>query len=283
MRIWPFVALSILTSAPALADTVYLTNGRSFEGVLAEVSGSKVNIRMQGGVLSLPLSQVSRIENSDSSLAQYLVRRDALTRSAVPTGAGWLELAVWAQAKGMAQASREAALTAARIDPHLPGLSDLMRQHGYVLDESLGNWILYGESMRRKGFVQSNGEWVARAELEAAERARDAEREQMAARRMEAQRAAREDRLAELTALALAREVRRADPPPAMSYYPSVIIVPGFVPAPIPVPVPQDPGGTPAPRPRPRDEDLNLRSTFTRVPGSLIPGRYPSSGSSNPR
>ncbi len=281
MRLGPFIALLTLLSAPALADTVHLASGGSFEGVLAEVSGNKVLIRMQGGTVSVPRSQVVRIESGDSSFAQYLQRRDAL--NADPSASGWLDLARWAQGKGLAQASREAALTAARIDPKLSGLEAVLRPLGFVLDEALGRWIPYDESMRRKGFVQSNGVWITRAELDAAQRAWEAEREQLEARRAERLRAAREDRLAELATLALAREARRTEAPPVPYYPPAVIVIPGYFP---PVPAPQDPGGSPQqpPAPQPREEERN-RSTFTRVPGSLIPGQYPGtwSRSGSPR
>lgn len=275
MRTWPLIALSILAPAAGLADTVHLTNGRSFEGVMAEVTGSKVNIRMQGGVVSLPMSQVARIERGESPLEQYLGRKEALARGAVPSASGWLDLAQWAQAKGLGGASREAALMAAQIDPHLAGLADVLRQHGYVFDDSLARWIPYPDSMRRKGLVLSHGEWVARAEFEAEERAREEALDRGRARVFLDRRAAREDRLEELTALAVVRETRRTEVPYAYAYYPpAVVVVPGFFPVPVPVPTPPAPG-SPA-EPQPRDEPRSTRSTFTRVPGSLIPGRYPS-------
>ena len=55
-----FFSSSLLVAVPALADDVYLVNGRKFEGVIAETAGSQVRIRMQGGVLSLPKDQVLR-------------------------------------------------------------------------------------------------------------------------------------------------------------------------------------------------------------------------------
>jgi hypothetical protein len=280
MRTWPLIALLSLTPAVGLADTVHLTNGRSFEGVMAEVSGSKVNIRMQGGVVSLPMSQVARIERGESTLEQYLGRKEALAKVGVPSASAWVELALWAQARNLDGASREAALMAARIDPHYAGLTDILRQHGYVLDESLDRWIPYSDSMRRKGLVLSHGEWIARAELDAEERAREEALDRQRARQIEARRAAREERLEELTALAVVRETRRAEAPVYPYYPPTVVVIPGYFT--VPVPIPPAPGAPmpPVPEPQPREPRTN-RGGFTRVPGSLIPGHYPSGGPFN--
>lgn len=275
MRTWPLIALSILAPSLGQADTVHLTNGRTFEGVMAEVSGSKVLIRMQGGSLSLPLTQVAKIDRGDSTLQQYLGRKEALTRAETPSAVGWLDLAVWAQGKGLATASREAALTAAQIDPRLPGLENALRPHAYVFESALGRWIPYSDSMRRKGMVLSRGEWVGRAEFEAEERAREAALERQREQQVEARRAARADRLEELATLALVREARRAEAPPAYTpYYPGIVVMPGYYPIPVIPPVATAPA-PPVAEPQPREKPRPQNNTFTRVPGSLIPGNYP--------
>jgi DNA-binding phage protein len=289
MRTWPLVALIVLlglSSAPAFADNVYLTNGRSFEGVIAVVSDAKVSIRMQGGTLSLPRAQVLRIESADSSLATYLKKKDDLQRSEEPSAKGWLDLALWARSKGMSQAAREAAMTAAQLDPTLPGLEPMMRTQGYVFEAALGRWIPYSESMHRRGLVLSDGAWVQRAEFEAAERAREEIRERERARRAEAAREAREERLAQLAELSLAREVSAQTQATDYPYYPqAVVIVPGFILPPVRIPMHHRDDGShhPTPQPQRRDEDDSAnRSTFTRVPGSLIPGHFPSSSPQHP-
>jgi len=63
------------------ADDVFLKNGRKFEGVIAETTDTQVRIRMQGGVVSLPKSQVLRVESKDSDLSGYLRRKEALRKS----------------------------------------------------------------------------------------------------------------------------------------------------------------------------------------------------------
>jgi hypothetical protein len=170
--------LGAVAVTTATADDVYLTNGKSFEGVIAVVTDSQVRIQMPGGEIRVPRSSVARVETGDSSFAEYLRKKSALGRGAGATD--WLELARWAKANGFEQGVREAARKAADLDPHQPGLAALLRPFGYVFDSQLDSFIPYADSMRRKGYVQSNGEWITREE--SAERAREREeRAQMAA------------------------------------------------------------------------------------------------------
>ena len=171
------IVLGILPGAPLLGDDVYLKNGRSFENVVADVGDTQVRVHMPGGVISLPRSSVDRVAKSDSTFAEYSRRKQELESRArgprpLPGGiadmagmAGdWLELARWARANHLPQAAREAALTAAEIDPRAPGLAGLLRGFGYVYEESLGRWIPYDQAMRLHGMVQEGGTWVTREE-----------------------------------------------------------------------------------------------------------------------
>ncbi len=175
----------------------------------------------------------------------------------------WLELARWAKVQQLGQATREAALAAATLDPGLEGLAPILRGYGYVLDEQLDRWISYEESMRRRGFVLSNGQWITREEYAAKVRAREEEYARHRAVAEERARAARLDRLAALTELSLTRELARPAAPPYPIYgnpfYGTpIVVIPG-------VWVPHDPHPPKGP-PKPDPE-------FTHVPGSLIPGR----------
>jgi hypothetical protein len=271
MRIRPlFLLLILLAAVPVFADDVYLTNGRKFEGVVAETTDSQVRIQMQGGILSLPRSQVLRVETGDTSLAGYLRRRQALKKNPAASASDWLELARWARGQGLGQATREAALAAAVLEPKLEGLGPILRGYGYVLDEQLDRWIPYEESMRRKGFVLSNGQWITREEYASKVKVWEEENARRHTAWEERARADREDRLAALTELTLTRELTR----PAAPTYPvyanpfygtPVVVVPGFFMAPD------------ISMRHPRKGDPN---DFTHVPGSLIGGRlFPSKGS----
>jgi len=264
MRIRPLPLLFLLLIAvPVFADNVYLVNGGKFEGVIAETIGSQVRIQMQGGILSLPKAQVLRVDQGDTVLTEYLHRKEALKKSPTARAADWLELARWARLKGLEQAGREAALTAAALDPGLEGLGPVLRIYGYVLDEQLGRWVTYSESMVRRGFVQSGGQWITREDYAARQRAREEEEARYRAAREERARAAREDRLAALAELSMARDLARSAAPPAYSYpivpfYGTpVVVIPGIF----------FPAGTPM-KPPHKAADTN----FTHVPGSLIGG-----------
>lgn len=240
-------------AAPARADDVYLRNGRTFEGVIAEVGETRVRVQIPGGVLSLPRSAVLRVEKSDTAFAEYLRRKEALERAAPHGGspassaswAGeWLGLARWAGDVGFEQGAREAALRAAEIDPRLPGLAPAMRRLGYEYDQGLDRWIAYADSMRRRGFVLDGGQWITREEAAERVRARDDERlrRQMAmAATRDAARAANEARDAALlhAELELYRQQQAAGagPYPYGSGYPwgygfgsTLLIAPGFGP-----------------------------------------------------
>ena len=172
-----------LAALPLLADDVYLKNGRSFEGVVADVGDAQVRVHMPGGTISLPRSAVDRVQKADSAYAEYLQLKSQIESRENATGgvrrAGeWVELSRWARRSNLPQGAREAALTAAQIDPRAPGLPGLLRGFGYVYDESLDSWISYDDSMRRHGFVQEGGTWVSREEHAERVREREAERSQ---------------------------------------------------------------------------------------------------------
>jgi hypothetical protein len=290
-RLLVSVLLALLLRAPGFADTVYLANGRSFEGVIAQESADEVKIQMPGGSLSLPRSHVLRVEKSESDFAEYMRRKAALRRDA---GAGeWVKLARWAKTQGLEQGVREAALVAADLDPHAEGLAPLLRGYGYVLDEQLDRWIPYADSMRRKGLVQWNGQWISHQEHEARLRAEreESERrnaERMAARTAQATQAAREAELA-LAEMALRERLAETSAPQGIPLYGGVplYISPWYVP-PIQTPRPchhcgSNPPPHQMPPPSPPPHRQGPSSTVTHVPGSLIPGRIDTMSSSSQR
>jgi hypothetical protein len=290
--------LCLVAWTPVSADTVYLANGRTFEGVIAEVTDNEVKIRMPGGSLSLPLSHVQRVESSDSDFGEYLRRKEAIRRGAKATD--WLELARWAKAHGVEHGAREAALAAASLNPKLEGLPSLLRGYGYVLDEQLDRWIPYSDSMRRRGFVMADGQWISREEQAVRQRARDEETERRRAERAASQaaqatRAVREVELA-LAEMELRDRLRRAEEPVTSGGGIPLYAFPGYWSVPVfpgPAPChncgggggherpPHHGGGGPGhggARPAPR----NGSGSFTmHVPGSLIPRDLSATGSTS--
>ncbi len=270
--------------APAWADTVHLTNGRTFENVIAETTATEVKIRMPDVSLSLPRSHVLRVEASDSAFAGYVRRKAEILGTG--TAADWLALAQWARLHGQAQGAREAALAAAQLDPRLEGLAPLLREHGYVLDEQLDRWIPYADSMRRRGFELADGQWLSREEAEARQRAREEEMERRRVERAavqaaQATQAVREAELA-LAHLELRQRLERTEPS-VVVVSPPVYFFPSTWYGPSPSPPCDGCGREPDPpvtRPEPRDT-WSSRSVF-HVPGSLLPGSLGGSRGSHP-
>lgn len=260
-------------AVPVFADDVYLVNGRKFEGVIAEMAGSQVRIQMQGGTLSLPRDQVQRIDAGDSNLAEYLRRKEALKKNPATRAADWLELARWTRARELDQATRESALAAAALDPRLEGLAPILRGYGYVLDPQLDRWIPYADSMRRRGFVLANGQWLTRDEYQARLRVQEEDLARRRAAQQEAAREAREDRLAALAELSVVRNLNQPAYPPPYPQYPLGYQVPLYGGIPLGV-FPgwwgPPPAGGPGGGQRPPHHQTG--GGFTHVPGSLIPG-----------
>lgn len=289
-----FLASLLLTGSllpvAAVADDVYLTNGRKFEGVIAETTDSQVRIRMQGGVISIPKSQVLRVDAKDSDLSGFLVRKEALRRNPDARAQDWLELARWARAQGLEQATREAALAAAELDPKIEGLASILKSYRYSFDEQAGRWISYEDSMRRRGFVYTGGIWVSREELADRERQREQEiaRRRADAEAARAERAARQTELLLATQTALLEETVRSwqQPQGPYLYTPTygwpIVVVPGYFPpgqhcrhgncGPSQPPGEEN-GNGPQPPSQPRPA-RDSHGGFIRIPGSLIPGGH---------
>jgi len=274
-RLGPALGLLFALPVVALADDVYLKNGKSFQDVIATEEGAQVRIRMPAGELALPKEQVARIERGASAYGEYLARKSALGKTA---GApAWLALALWARGQGLDHGVREAALKAAALDSRLEGLAPVMQSLGFVFESDLGRWIPYADSMRRRGFQLWNGEWIAREEVQARLHREDEER----ARRSAEREAAARDRLTQTLELALVqstleREEARRYPPvaqvPVQVGYPVYYIAPVPVP-PAPAPHPhQMAPGTPMPSHVPGALAPALPGNRrARIPGSLLP------------
>lgn len=280
----PLASFAFLGGAgSAFADTVHLTNGRSFEDVVAERLGDQVVIQMPHGEMKLPASRVARIDKSDTIYAGFLERKKALGANA--TAASWLDLARWSRDNGFEAGVREAARRTAELDPTIDGLTPYMRTLGYhSYDAEVGRWLTQAELMRRKGFELWDDEWVPREEAERRDRAQREEREAKAV----AAREAREDRIGRVVELLTLREVerlaeaQRATPPPAPTNYGFTYYLPGYPVAPIivvphqPQPNPS-PGAPGSPAPEPAPEHRRLGNTFgydalaNRQPGSILP------------
>lgn len=194
--------LVLAVGVPVSADDVILTNGNSFEGVVAQVEGSDVRIRLPHGELTLPLSRVARIERRSSPLEEFLERKARLLAEETAVARDWLELAGWAEDRGLRHAAKESAVVAARLEPRLEGLEGLMERLGYVYDREVGRWLTRAEHLRNQGWVFAGGRWLSPEEQEALRQQR---LEEIAL--LESRRERRREQLAEV-ALETAIEAR---------------------------------------------------------------------------
>ncbi len=274
LRFGPALVFALLPLG-AVADDVYLKNGKSFRDVIATEEGDQVRLKMPGGELAISRAQVVRIERGTSPYGEYLERKAALGKA--PSAEAWLGLALWAQGQGLSSGVREAALRAATLDPGLQGLPPVMRRLDYVLESDLGRWVPYEESMRRKGLIHDGSRWITAQESADRERVRSEERSRRAAAR-EAEARDRLTRQLELSLLTATLEKQAAAqaPPPApvavpvfASYAWPILYIP--LPPVLPEPRPRprtDPAPTPVPGALPPSRPGN---SFTRIPGSLLP------------
>jgi hypothetical protein len=281
------VAVAAMAWGPAAADDVHLTNGKVFEGVIAEVAAGRVTVHLPaGGQIVLDRSLVRRVDVAVSPLAGYRERHDLLAGDPEASADDWLRLALWARRQDLRHGYREAALEAARRDPLLRGVAAAMHELGFVLDETLGRWLPENEAMQRRGLVQLDGEWVTREERDRRFAAQQAAAEEARDRRL--------DRIADLLAtqaeIELARAAAEAARPAAglaaqPVAYP-VVSVPYYYPrshAPVRRPAPRPaPPGPAAPEPPqqvpPSSNHGGFEGTYGRpvhatdyIPGRLNP------------
>lgn len=161
------VALSLSLAALAGADEVLLKTGGRISGVVVERTAEKVVIETGPGRVTMPMSRVDRIVESDSALAAFRQRAAGVA----PTDArGWAELARWAEGRDLTTQAREAWERVLELEPGHP-------QANAALGRTLvdGKWMSTDDAYRAQGYVRYDGRWVTPAEHEALLREREAE------------------------------------------------------------------------------------------------------------
>lgn len=199
-------ALLLLGLLPgtAFGDEVFLKGGGRIAGVVVERTATRLALEVGPGRITLPMSRVIRIVEGQSSLAAFRERAAAL---APGDAAGWLQLAVWAEERGLGTQARGAYEKVLAIDP---GSAQAHRGLGNV--RLTDRWVTPEESYRAQGLVPFEGQWVTPAERVALVRERaeatagDQLRREAAARAREAEARARAAEAEAQRAEAAARE-----------------------------------------------------------------------------
>lgn len=243
-----FAATALLLAAPALADQVFLTNGRVLEGraraLPAGDSEGEIEIASAMGVLRIPSRLVERIERSDT-LEQQL---EALAAKAGHTADSLFALAIEAESAGARTLARRLFLAVLDLDSDHPRARERL---GYR--RSAEGWVTLEEERRLRGEVLFRGDWMSvgqRARLLSLEAASQQIAEQ---RRLESERHARW-REAQADQRSARQPTGAAGIPLGYLWSPStsVAVPPAFVPLPQPMPnrrvTPPSTGPPPAPR-----------------------------------
>ncbi|MDD5730968.1 MAG: retropepsin-like aspartic protease [Candidatus Omnitrophica bacterium] len=81
LKISIFVSFVLFCFAPARADTIYLKNGGSQEGIIKSEGSKSIEVEVNGGVIKLPKEDVSWIVKSSDAVRRQLREKWGLDKS----------------------------------------------------------------------------------------------------------------------------------------------------------------------------------------------------------
>jgi hypothetical protein len=159
--------LAALLALPSLAaaDLVLLKNGGRLEGD-ATVEGNRVVILLESGRATFHASDVSRIVERPSPLADY---RERSTKVPKDDAAGHLALADWCAEQGLSRSERTELEAAIAADP---GNAAARARLGY--EQVGGKWLRGAELLSAKGMQNPDGRWMTPDQADADRAARAA-------------------------------------------------------------------------------------------------------------
>ena len=158
----PIVLLAALLAGAASADEIFLKSGGQLSGRIVTRTATAVTIDIGAGQITVPPSQVARIEEGRSPLHEYEERAGKL---AAADAEGWLALGAWASSRGLSTQAREAYTRVLSVAPDDPRANAALGR-----TQVDGRWVSEDEGYRARGFVQYRGEWMSPAEHEAIQR-----------------------------------------------------------------------------------------------------------------
>ena len=172
MRTHLLLALSLLLlAAPATADEVRLTNGGSVEGH-ATRDGDHVVVVTPAGEIRLRAEEVAEIVPGKTRHDLYREKAEALRAGEDDTDPdAHVALGDWCKEQGLGAEARRHWRRAVELDDaHRTAHARL----GHIRYE--GRWVTEDEYYTARGFVQRDGQWVERAQVEREEAEREARR-----------------------------------------------------------------------------------------------------------
>ncbi|MDD9938259.1 MAG: hypothetical protein OXT09_31905 [Myxococcales bacterium] len=147
------IAAAALTLPPTAvsADRVHLVGGSVREGE-ATVDGDRVVLDIPGGQLTLSAAEVERIEESETPIERFAVRRAKLDGRDVK---GRLALADFARDHGLRERERELLREVLALEPDH---EQARLRLGYVRTDA--GWQTHDEHNRARGLVLYGGQWI---------------------------------------------------------------------------------------------------------------------------
>ena len=157
-----------------MADDVHLKNGNRLVGI-ARTEGDRVVIELKIGTVSIPRSEIERIEPGRCILHDYFERlAGAESRGRADD---FFALAAWAKSEGLTRYVAGLYDRALAIDPDHARAREAL---GYVRHE--GRWLTQIEHLKVRGYVEFRGRWVLPSERDLVRAAETARRAKVAPR-----------------------------------------------------------------------------------------------------
>ena len=184
------VAVAIASlAATSVADVVHLKSGATLEGQVVKTDDGVI-VKLPAGEVRISTAAIARIETKPSVLDEFAKRAAGLKDDDL---AGLVELAQWAQARGLKTQARDLWRSVLAMNPE----HALARQAlGYR--NVNGKWMTEDEAMKARGLLKHDGEWMTpeaaarlrtlQAELELAREKRRAAEAELERAREDAER-----------------------------------------------------------------------------------------------
>ena len=154
----PLTLLVLFPGASALADIVRLKNGNVLEGRVRVIDGgaSYEVTSEEGSTVTVPAANVVEHIRKEAPIDAFRRRLERLDDGGIESDEldDLVELAAWAEGKGLRRTARAAYRRILRIDPHQTMARDRL---GYVLYRN--RWALRRE-LEQQGLVRSRGIWM---------------------------------------------------------------------------------------------------------------------------
>jgi hypothetical protein len=149
-----------LASGTECADVLELTNGGRVEGRLVESSGKKESFVIElaaGGRVTIPRSQVARVDSMSEAEAEYA----KLARTSPDTIEAHWKIFEWCRERKLRERAQQHLTRILELDPNHERARAIL---GFRMNS--GEWMTRDELMASRGMVMFEGKYVTRQHVE---------------------------------------------------------------------------------------------------------------------